>query len=411
MRIAIVHWTRDMVGGAETYLSRVIPRLVGANQEVALLAESGLGDGAGFLVGPTSGLPSWSVEADGREAAIAELARWRPDIVYCNGLRDPYLESLLQAQAASVLSAHSYYGTCITGEKSVRVPVAEPCERRFGAACLAHYFPRRCGGLSPLRMLSQYALQARRLDLVRRYDAVVVHSRHMQREFGRHGVSAECIYCPVSADVEPSDTMRDFFDGPARLLFLGRVDRMKGGLEFLDALPITSALLRRSVHLTVAGEGPDVVSWRQRAGQLGSSVEVSFVGWRSGEAVSRLLRETDLLGVPSVLPEPFGLAGLEAAMHGVPAAAFEVGGIPEWLRDGENGALAPPGAPRAHHLAEAIARCLGDPEGYRRLRRGARNVYEEFSRRRPEDELVALFERVIDRKRIRGPSGPRDALA
>ena len=54
------------------------------------------------------------------------------------------------------------------------------------------------------------------------------------------------------------------------------------------------------------------------------------------------MKASRLLVVPSVWPEPFGSVGMAAARCGVPAAAFAVGGIPQWLHDGVNGHLAPP---------------------------------------------------------------------
>ena len=53
------------------------------------------------------------------------------------------------------------------------------------------------------------------------------------------------------------------------------------------------------------------------------------------------MASADLLVVPSLWPEPFGLVGLEGARSRLPAAAFAVGGIPDWLRSGVNGYLAP----------------------------------------------------------------------
>ena len=57
---------------------------------------------------------------------------------------------------------------------------------------------------------------------------------------------------------------------------------------------------------------------------------------------------SDLLVVPSVWPEPFGSVGPAAAQHGIPAAAFAVGGIPQWLHEGVNGHLADGNTRRLH---------------------------------------------------------------
>ena len=57
--------------------------------------------------------------------------------------------------------------------------------------------------------------------------------------------------------------------------------------------------------------------------------------------IERLLARAEVVVCPSVWNEPFGLVGLEAMAHAKPVVAFSVGGIPEWLADGETGFLAP----------------------------------------------------------------------
>jgi glycosyltransferase involved in cell wall biosynthesis len=87
------------------------------------------------------------------------------------------------------------------------------------------------------------------------------------------------------------------------------------------------------------------------------SADVSFTGWIDTGERARLLAATDVVVVPSIWPEPYGLSGLEALAAGLPVAAFRSGGIPEWLRDGVTGALAPT-PPTASGLADAIVRCV-----------------------------------------------------
>ena len=74
---------------------------------------------------------------------------------------------------------------------------------------------------------------------------------------------------------------------------------------------------------------------------------IEFVGWVNAQQADVLLTDCDVLVLPSLWPEPFGLVGSEAARHGVPVVAFAVGGITEWLTDGVNGYLAPGDPPSA----------------------------------------------------------------
>ena len=146
-----------------------------------------------------------------------------------------------------------------------------------------------------------------------------------------------------------------------RLLFAGRMEAMKGGMVLLDALPQIVHASGCPVHLTFAGDGIERSSWEARARALTAETPglvIDFTGWVPAEQIRALLLETDLLVLPSVWPEPFGSIGPEAAGHGVPAAAFDVGGVSQWLRDGVTGHLALADPPSVDGLAKAVIRCL-----------------------------------------------------
>jgi glycosyltransferase involved in cell wall biosynthesis len=98
--------------------------------------------------------------------------------------------------------------------------------------------------------------------------------------------------------------------------------------------------------------------------------------------------------MPSLCPEAFGKIGPEAAGHGVPAAAFDVGGIAEWLVPGVNGMSAPGDPPKPAGLAKAIVACLADPAIYARLREGALAGAGRFDLGTHVDRLLVLFERI-----------------
>lgn len=415
-----------MVGGVETHLNSIIPEIAQLGHETAFVSEVNLPGGRELIALP-EGVPAWCVEESGEAGVLSAVRGWRPDLIYVHKLERPEFEARLLDVAPAVFFAHDYYGTCISGLKTFKSPVTTPCDRRFGWRCLAHYYPRRCGGLSPLTMVKLYRIQSRRLELLRRYRAILTHSEHLKAEYINHGVEPERVfnlsyYARKSRPAEGQDLYDSpgappggaaAFDAvrheaggagrPFRLLFLGRMDRLKGGRILLDALPLARALLGRPLRLVFAGDGPARGAWEKRARAVrGAGVEVEFAGWVQGAALDTLLASSDLLVVPSQWPEPFGLVGVEAGLRGVPAAAFAVGGIPTWLSDGVNGHLAPGDPPTAGGLAEAVAKCLRDPREHARLRRGAVEKARHFNLESHLRALKEVFEHVLAEGGTRG---------
>jgi len=106
---------------------------------------------------------------------------------------------------------------------------------------------------------------------------------------------------------------------------------------------------------------------------------VEFMGWVPTVEKLNLMRQVDLLAVPSLWPEPFGLVGIEAGCLGLPAVGYATGGIPDWLVAGETGELAPGDPPTVEGLAEAMIRALASPEHHTRLATGAWSLAKLFT--------------------------------
>ncbi|HEX2190396.1 MAG TPA: glycosyltransferase family 4 protein [Longimicrobiaceae bacterium] len=405
MRIAVVNWSRRALGGAETYLAGILPDLVAAGHEVAFWSEQDQPWNRERIPLP-DGVPEWCVAEVGLERALEGLRAWAPDLAFVHITTGPETEAAVMEVAPAVLLAHGYYGTCISGAKTHKSPVPTPCSRPLGWQCLLHYYPHRCGGLSPLTMLRDFRRNSDRKSLLPAYRAVVANSRHIRDELVANGCDPARVHAvplPVgdvgAAGGDPAGDPSSIPDPPEwRLLFLGRMDRLKGGRTLVDALPAIRARTGRPLRVTFAGDGPDRAAWEERAARVaraGDGVAVEFVGWTRGAELEALWTRTDLLVVPSLWPEPFGLVGPEAGLRGVPAAAFAVGGIPDWLQDGVNGHLAPADPPTAAGLADAVARCLEDPAAHALLRSGAREVARRFGRKAHLEALLRIFEDVV----------------
>lgn len=405
MRIAVVNWTSRRVGGAESYLDSIVPEMHRTGHELAFLWEVDVPANYQRITLPAQSA-QWTTSKIGRVGAIEAVRDWRPDVIYVHRIEDPELESAVLQVAPAVLFAHDYSRTCISGSKTFGVPTATPCVRRFGWKCLVHYYPHRCGGMNPFTMWQLYRSRVERFPNLDLYGAIVTASDHMRTEYLNHGLPIERVRkiaypVPRSGAGGSASRVKQIQGRDRRLLFVGRMVSLKGGCILLKALPQVVRALRGSTRMTFVGSGPEQAAWQAEASRMTQQgrLRIEFTGWLESAQLGAMLDESDLLVLPSLWPEPFGLVGIEAGSHAVPAAAFAVGGTQEWLFNGVNGYLAPGSPPTAAGLAEAIIKCLRDPIEHGRLRRGAIEVARRFTAAAHASELLSVLELVANARR------------
>ena len=389
MRLLIATQHFGLVGGVESYLRAVMPRLGARGFEVAVLAAGG--DPTGGILADCSDVTTWTTGDKSVAEVVALAGAWEPEVLFAHGLDSPDLEVALAERFPTVFFAHNYQGTCVSGTKCHSRPGFEVCRRALGPGCLALYFPRRCGGRNPFTMLRMYRTQRRRQRLLSSYQAVLVASRHMAGELIRNGVAADRVHiapCPVRTLPDSTPPLPRPRTG--RVLFVGRITDLKGWSHLIDAVPRAAVALGRSLTLVVAGDGPDRAKFEKAARRAG--VLTDFLGWVGPERREAEMRAAEVLVVPSVWPEPFGLVGIEAGCVGLPAVAYEVGGIPDWLSPGESGESAPGERPDPRELAAAIVRAVGDEDHWQRLRVEAWKTAHRFTPDAHLNLLVPILE-------------------
>ena len=130
-------------------------------------------------------------------------------------------------------------------------------------------------------------------------------------------------------------TARAAVPGDAPLVFLGRLDPIKGAH---DAIAIARGAGRR---LVIAGnrftDGPDARYFDEHIAPQLDGDRVRYVGPVNDEQKNRLLGEAAALLMPIGWEEPFGIVMAEACACGTPVIAFARGSVPEVVRDGING--------------------------------------------------------------------------
>jgi glycosyltransferase involved in cell wall biosynthesis len=254
-------------------------------------------------------------------------------------------------------------------------------------------------------MARLYHRAGQRLDIVRSCERVVTLSAHMRDEYLAHGLRDEQVVVVPYGPPAPTRhaTHRPRAGGPYRLACMGRLEALKGIDLLIDALPAVRDALEGPVELLVIGDGAEASSLKSRADRVQRAdplLRVTFAGWQSPAGRDESLAAADLFVMPSVWPEPFGLAGLEAAHLGLPAVAFDVGGVADWLIDGETGRLATGAVPSSAALARAITDCLQSPNRHAMgLRASA--LAAERSPGRHAAALADVLTLAIDSRRLK----------
>ena len=172
--------------------------------------------------------------------------------------------------------------------------------------------------------------------------------------------------------------------GPVRLFYHGRVDRRKGVLDMLHALPDVTGNWR----CTISGIGPDLVPARALATALALDDRVTFTGYADYDDVPALYRAHDVFVSPTYA-EGFSNTILEAMASGHAVLSCRSVGVVDCIRDDENGLLVEAGDIAAQ--AAALSRLVTDHDLRRRL---AARALDECRRVYSWDAVGAQIQRI-----------------
>ncbi len=278
-------------------------------------------------------------------------------------------------------------------------PVPFPAEMAYLAASKAQvpivvtYHAGRLQGSTPwldtLASLDRVTLEGRMLTGADQLIAVGPYVR--DNALAGHREKVTVIPPGVDTDRFTPGGASDGPSGGSNILFVGPLDtayRWKG----VDVLWEAFERVHRQIPeatLTLIGKGDRFDAFAKRAEPLGDAVRL--LGRVPDDQLIAEYRDAAIAVLPSTTDaEAFGMVLAEANACGTPVVASDIGGIPDLVRDGDNGLLARPGDP--DDLAGRLLQLLEDPAAADRMgQRGrARMVCDH-----DWDDLATATERVL----------------
>ena len=196
----------------------------------------------------------------------------------------------------------------------------------------------------------------------------------------------------ISENPKPFRGEIGFTSGEIIIGCIGSLFSTKGQEYLVKALP---EILKNNpqCRLVIVGDGPERGNLESLVEELNIGKDVVFTGKRKD--IPHILASLDLMVVPSIWDEPFGLVSLEAMMMRVPLVVTSVGGIPEVVENNVTGMTVKPGDYKA--ISQAVVKILDDRDLTGEIVKNAeKRVHEYFNALRMASEVKTVYEEMME---------------
>ena len=222
---------------------------------------------------------------------------------------------------------------------------------------------------------------------------VILLAENLYKDIAKYVKREDVYICPngiPSSCKEEMEARRN--NVVPHLLFLSNLLISKGVIVLLDALKILKEKEYTFVCQFVGGETSEIgaVQFSEEVDKRNLNDRVAYVGRKVGEEKEAFFRQADIFVFPTYY-ETFGLVNLEAMEYKLPVISTNEGGIPDIVKDGENGLICEKQNP--YSLADCIAKLLDDEE--LRVKMGNAG-YEKFHREFTLDKFENRMKDILN---------------
>lgn len=195
-----------------------------------------------------------------------------------------------------------------------------------------------------------------------------------KKQYADRGVVLRDSVCDSQIGTDVPDLRRDLDLKPhqALIMYHGKLAPEKGLDALLSALTHVD---RSKYHLAIIGEGEPKYKAKIKGFIVAAGMvnNVSLLGFRDN--ILEYLRQADFGVLPSIQPEALGISNLEYMMAGKAHICSNNGAQSEYVHDGVNGILVPPGDEQA--LTDAINLLINDTATRSRMGTQAQKDFED----------------------------------
>ncbi|MFA5754249.1 MAG: glycosyltransferase family 4 protein [Patescibacteria group bacterium] len=312
---------------------------------------------------------------------------FKPDLIHCHNIYHQLSPSILEVAKKNeipvVLHLHDYKLICPNYRLFTKNHICYEClDRESYWPCVKN----NCYASSGASLLAylEMTIHHKILNIYKKnIDLLIAPSNFIRELLIRSGWPEEkmiTIYNPAP-EIGRLSGARLETDTKDYLLYFGRLATEKGIEDLIKTVR------NNSWRLKIAGDGSEEKKLRLLSASEVDSGQIEFLGRLSKEPLEKIMAEARAVVIPSRWPENMPLSLLESLASGKIVVASRVGGIPEIIKDGENGFLFTPG--NTKELTAKINRLLKlKKEEIKKIRLRARTSAQALN---PNDHLKAIL--------------------
>jgi glycosyltransferase involved in cell wall biosynthesis len=361
---------------------------------------------------------------DGLHAVIDEL---RPDVMHLNGLKAPLIKIARERKIPSVVTVHHAGFACPAGAllRPDDSLCEKPCDARWCVSCYCRQLPGGGAMRSVLAAIPPvvYRPLGRALNLLSnpgyagraamypwlveqmipakhlaatQADRYIAPSRAIAEVLIRNKTPRERIsIVPHGIEPLPFSPIEGLGTRPVRFGFIGQINRTKGLTFLLDAF---SRMKPGMAQLEIIGT-PQRSGEREYLDDAMTPVagrnDVILRGAVPHERIAEAISRFDVLVLPAIYLEVFGLVILEAFSVGRPVIVTDCGGPAEIVRDGVDGLIVPSRDSAA--LSAAMQSLVANPQ---RIAEMAASIRPVRTLARHVDDLEQILTSCLTKGRV-----------
>lgn len=402
MKILHINDNYCYLGGAEKYLLDICKELEGLGHQIIIISSSEKEHSSTpgrkeYFVKPSYGLKTglkiWDIYK-----RIVE--KEDPDIIQLHNTRY-FLSPLVTKRLMKIMPVVKFVPDarlfCPHPMSKIIQSSNELCFNPLGWHCFNRKgcYPFLLGRSNLFDNLREFFVVYWELRITRMLAKTIVTSQYMYNELLRNGFEKnKTAIIPYYTEKGLNLDNGVSYEERGPVLCIGRFDGVKGIPQFIDALQF---IKNQKWYAEIVGDGIFRKSAEERVKQIGLEKRVTFRGWLSSEEIDHCYQRCSMLVIPSLIPEAFGIVGVEAMAFAKPVVAFDSGGIREWLIDGETGFFVKRGDIRG--LADRISQLLKEESLAREMGEKGKERVEKFYRKDIHlKKLFAIYEEVINKR-------------